>query len=108
MARPQGWARHNLSREDFDRRCRRFEELYTELSVTSGKRSRARNEAVGAKGISHVIGLGKDYGFDEGVVWTVEEIAECYQRIKTLGLWGYIHRGDDGGLHLHIQGRPPA
>jgi hypothetical protein len=108
MARPHGWGRHPIGREDFDRRTRRFEELYPELSVTSGKRSRVRNEAVGAKGQSHVKGLGKDYGFDEGVVWTVEEIAECYQRIKTLGLWGYIHKGQAGGLHVHVQGEPPA
>ena len=97
-------ARMPLDRRHFDAACRRLEAALSGYgpSCTSGRRSLKRNEAVGAKGDSHVQGLGRDYVFDE-----FPPEGDLYLVCKALGLWAQIHDAGSG-KHLHVQGTPPA
>jgi hypothetical protein len=99
------WHRRRLSLSEFDDRCRRLEELYPGISETSGRRSDLRNANVGAKGKSHVYGLGRDYVFDETM--DLSDIGTLYTICKALGLWAQWHDAGSGP-HLHVQGCPPA
>lgn len=92
------WGRRPLSREEFDRRCVRLEELHPELSQTSGRRSPGRNAEVGgAPSSKHLRGLARDYVPDGEPDQDV-----LVRDAVVLGLWALYHKG-----HLHVQGLPP-
>jgi len=125
------YRRRYMTREEFDARCARLEELCPYLSATSGVRELDRNRQVGGHpeskhlrwndresssghaGIPHV--GARDYVVNQAEAiddfdgeLSFEEIeARLIDIAKTLGLWAVNH--DNGsGIHLHVQGEAPG
>jgi len=97
--------RHPMSPVEFDTAVRRFIQLHSYLSVSSGRRSEEHNLAVGGDPESkHVYGMAVDLVTHPKSVQS-HDVERMISTAKTLGLWAQWH--DTGsGPHLHLQGLP--
>lgn len=95
--------RHPMTPAEFDAACREVVRRCPFASETSGRRSVARNAAVGGNPASkHVLGMARD--FVAGTQGELEEIAEA---AAAVGLWFKVHDVGSGD-HVHTQGLPPG
>jgi hypothetical protein len=93
------------SPEQFDRDLRELLNFAPWCSVTSTRRSKIRNEAVGGSPLSkHLLGMAADL-VSESPSSTGLEQAMAYA--AQLDFWAVIHVEGDS-RHLHIQGLPPG
>ncbi len=90
---------------EFDAACRELIRRCPWLSETSGRRTRKRNEDVGADPRSkHLIGMARDFAWDGD---TAMQLARANLVAIELGLWTEP-RPHGTGPHLHVQGLEPG
>jgi len=88
---------------EFDAACRDLVARCPFLSETSGRRSAARNAAVGGHKLSkHVVGMARDF-----VAESQELMEEAAAVARSLGFWVKVHDVGSGD-HVHVQGIAPG
>lgn len=93
--------RQPMTPVEFDAACRLLIHRCPWLSETSGRRSAARNAAVGGHAESkHLIGMARDF-----VSPNTNGLNQAAIKAKDLALWTKVHDVGSGD-HLHVQGLP--
>lgn len=94
--------RNPMSPAEFDAAVRALQRRLPELSCTSGRRSKLRNDRVSGNPASkHLLDMARD------LVGTTDDLKQGLSQCSILGLWGLIH-GGGANIHLHVQGLPPG